>query len=179
MANQYFITVILDKMPFSDWDMEIIKAVTERFDRVLWNKDLDSLSECLKKMANGILEAHGENDFECRNYTTGGNSSYIRSGLFALKIEVVKNALPRYHVQMPENWMERLYAEFQNFPENEKRILFEDEVEKVSDWIKSKNESTIITTFNEKYPGWKIEVVDFVHSQPDLPSIKSPKTPSR
>ncbi|MFN3802619.1 hypothetical protein [Belliella pelovolcani] len=76
----------------------------------------------------------------------------------------IKNTTARYHIQMPEDHMRKKYPFFNDWDKRKQKNAFEDEIKKVSDFIKEKNPNTqfILTTFQKDFLGWKINLLDYV-----------------
>lgn len=91
--------------------------------------------------------------------------NYLCFGLFRVRGYEVRNANPRYHVQMPANWMALRYKDWTRLTIREQNERFHTEMKKVEGFINSNQHRTLITSFLNEYEGWKIELIDFTHPQ--------------
>ena len=66
--------------------------------------------------------------------------------------------ITKYHVHIPEGYFASKYLEWSILTHSERNKMVEAEMEKVGKFLKSPH-NVIITTFSERYPDFKIEVI--------------------
>lgn len=170
MAKQYFL-LVKDYTGINSKPVEVAikNQLMREIHQKVWNKGKEELSVYLQKV---IALQEKENKDEVRmnfieDKPTEEDLNYLCFRLFRVRGYEVRNANPRYHVQMPANWMSLRYPDWTRLPIGKQNQLFHTEMRKIEDFFKKTNLRTFVGSFLNEYEGWKIELIDFTHPQYD------------
>lgn len=162
MNKQYFLLV---KSFTSNNSKPIEKALVNKLiqtlDQTLCNKSMRDLELHVKDIMVGFekefkdtvtppLMAAQPNEIICHSF-----------GLFKITAYEVRNAIARWHVQMPYSWMPLKYTNWPALSEEEKKQAMESEMRKIQEFLETTDKTLLLSTFSEKFEGWRITLLDF------------------
>lgn len=146
-------------------EIALANYIKDKFDGSIWSNTLMELSDKLldiicdheKTFRDPIIMGH-------KFYEEDGCKKFLLFGIFKVTVHPIHRCIPRYHVQMPDWYMPYKYPAWKLFTEEQRKKALHDELSKVSNFLEgnANNANMIITQFKEDYPGWKIEVIDYV-----------------
>lgn len=143
--------------------------IANQFHNTLWNKGLLELQEQAYKIIQKVNTNFPEETPIVLHAGNGLNDSLLltflkKERVFQLEGHEVRNSTPRYHVQMPADWMEKKYPNWPELPVGDQKELTEVELKKVDEFLKGgKHIGQFLFTINsDEYDGWDIKLIDFV-----------------
>lgn len=164
MNKQYFLLV----KSFTDMNSRpvehaIVDKLTKTLDQTVWNKGIKDLEAHLENVCTETKKEF--NDQVNTNMIDGepaaGTIYFLSLGLFKITAFEVRNAVQRWHVQMPMSWMPLKYKNWPMMAEVEKNKAIEAEMQQVLEVLKASDKTLLFTTFSEKFDGWQIRLLDF------------------
>lgn len=172
MNKQYFLLVkSFTGSNSKPIEKALVNKLVQTLDQTFCNKSMHDLNLHLKDIMVGC-----EKEFKdvitiplVITKTSEREFTFICLGLFKITAFEVRNANPRYHVQMPADFLPRKWADWNQLSKQEQNQRIELEMKKVSAFLDGSNPQAncMITTFQKEFEGWKIELIDFVHEPPN------------
>jgi hypothetical protein len=170
MDKQYFL-IIKGVKPLNQSLIEFhaYMDIANQFHNTLWSKGILELQEQAQKIIQKINSYSPDETPILLHPSNGLNHSLVltfltKEKIFQLEGHEVRNSTPRYHIQMPADWMEKKYSNWPYLTFHDKRELTEVELKKVDEFLKGQKDTGqfLFTIKSDEYADWEIKLIDFV-----------------